>query len=107
VFLLGAPEEAGDMIADFTTGEDVLWLAGAAFGLPAGGLGGALTPGGAARFIVAGDNRATAEAGAWQFILNTAAGVLLLDSNGIEAGGRLVIAQLDGAAIAATDIVIG
>jgi Ca2+-binding RTX toxin-like protein len=108
VFLYAAAAEAGDQIADFTSGEDQLLLLGAGFGgLEAGSLAGALTPDGAARFISADSALATAEAGAWQFIFDTSSATLILDTNGTDIGGRTIIARLSGATLAAGDIVIG
>jgi Ca2+-binding RTX toxin-like protein len=108
VFVFGGLGAGPDMIGDFTSGQDQILLLVAGFpGLSVGALDGLTSPGGTARFVVAADGRATTEAGEWQLVMDTRSGVLMFDDNGADAGGRHALFKLDGASLAATDIVFG
>ncbi|HYD70904.1 hypothetical protein [Azospirillum sp.] len=95
IFRIGAPQEGGDVIADFTLGEDRIAVAGPNFGsIPAGALS-------AGHFAL--DNPTTAGA---QFVFNTRSGVLSFDADGSGVGAAVAIATLNVRTLSHTDILV-
>jgi len=95
IFRVGAPQEGGDVIADFTLGEDRIAVVGPNFGaIPAGNLS-------ASHFAL--DNPTTAGA---QFVFNTRNGVLSFDADGSGVGAAVAIATLNVRTLSHTDILV-
>ena len=105
-FVVGGPDEAGDTISDFTSGEDVLELDGAAFGLEFGET--ALGENfsiiiGAYDGTDAGDNAAFASGDA-ALIYSQADATLYFDGNGAQEGYTTVANLQPGAILTASDV---
>lgn len=101
VFFFGSPAEhatnatARDRIFDFTPGQDLVGVAGAAFGgLPAGVLD-------ASRFALDAPSSATTV-----FVFNTVTKTLLYDADGNGAGAAVQLALMNVATLAHTDILV-
>jgi subtilisin-like proprotein convertase family protein len=98
VFLFAGATDISDVVADFTPGEDVIWISSAGFG-------GVLAPGplGAAGLAI---GRAAGGAGP-QLVYNPSTGVLLWDADGAGGAGAVRIATLDPhLALTAADILV-
>ncbi|HYD70582.1 calcium-binding protein, partial [Azospirillum sp.] len=94
-FRIGSPLEGGDMIADFTLGEDRIGVVGPNFGnIPAGTLS-------ASHFAL--DNPTSAGA---TFVFNTRTGALSFDADGSGAGAAVTIATLNVRTLSHTDILV-
>ncbi|HYD64468.1 DUF4347 domain-containing protein [Azospirillum sp.] len=95
VFRIGAPQEGGDVIADFEAGVDRIAVAGPNFGnIPAGALS-------ASHFAL--DNPTSAGA---TFVFNTRTGVLSFDADGAGAGVAVTVATLNVRTLSHTDILV-
>lgn len=101
-FLFSSLSDGLDVINDFTTGADSIWIS-------AGGFGGGLVAGESARLTTVGDFAAANNAVPC-FIYDNAganAGTLYWDANGGSGADAIAFAALTGGpAVAATDIVI-
>ncbi|MFC7475027.1 peroxidase family protein [Dankookia sp. GCM10030260] len=89
-FLLAA--DGGDLILDFTSGEDVIEISAWGFAVDYDGDHGL----GAHRFVANADGAADAVAGAGQFVYRTTDGTLWFDADGSGAGGTVLLATLRG-----------
>lgn len=102
-FRFDRPDEAGDVIADFVAGTDLLQVDAGSFG---GGLvGGAAL--GAGQLVVQAANAATAPPGTGQFVFNSATSRLFWDADGAGGAAGVLVAVLSGVTgLATTDIVV-
>jgi len=106
VFLFDTRGTLSDIVRDFESGVDQLAFLGASFGgLPAGSLAGQTTELGVARYIVSGNGMTTAEAGAWQFMID-GAGRLFFDADGSGGAAREYVALIQGDLPLAPDMII-
>ncbi|WP_376091179.1 calcium-binding protein [Roseomonas sp. CCTCC AB2023176] len=101
VLLWSSAEEGGDVVTDFTRGEDRLMFSAAGFG-------GGLTPGldlaAEGRLLVGPGVAATGRSG--QFLYDAATGRLLWDADGGGAGTAELIATQTAATLRAADFII-
>jgi Ca2+-binding RTX toxin-like protein len=95
-FVYTGPDQGGDVITDFASGSDAIFVASAGFGsLAAGVLDSRL-------FALSG-----AETNDTRFVFNTATGVLSYDADGSDALASVVIATLtNGCSLSSSDIMV-
>ncbi|HEY0833928.1 MAG TPA: FG-GAP-like repeat-containing protein [Azospirillum sp.] len=95
LFTIASPAEGGDVVTDFTAGEDRIAVLSPNFGnVPAGALS-------ASNFAL----DAAADGDDW-FVFNTASGVLSFDADGSGAGAAVTLATLNVTTLSASDITV-
>jgi RTX calcium-binding nonapeptide repeat (4 copies) len=98
---IGDGGAGGDVIQDFTSGQDRISVTGAFFGLGSPGPGGAMID--SWRFV----SGTAATVASSQFIYNAATRQLFYDQDGTGAGAQVLLATLQaGATMAAGDIIV-
>ena len=93
-FRFGSMADRGDVITDFTPGQDDVAIVASGFG---GGLVPGILP--AARFVSHASDLATAPAATAQFIYNTATGLLSFDVDGLGGAASVGLATFTGAPV--------